>query len=104
MIERRATLTIKNEMDLLDDESLTPLLQKAILTLSSQGFDIYDFGFIFYVINKGQTGTEKIMKASTYLQEAKDFLNALDEKLKPHSEIRVGLIVEGYPLTITKKG
>jgi len=67
-------------------EALTPALFAAGLC----GFDL-----CYYLINKGQSGTHKICSTHNDYRDAVKALEAFDPILRPHTEIRIGLLVEG---------
>lgn len=73
-------------------------LDALVPCLREHGLGIYDFGPVFYVINKGQTGIHKVCAIFTNYQWAKDYLDGMDEVLRPYTEIRAGLMIEGPPL------
>lgn len=77
---------------------LPEVFDKLVPALYENGFTCFDFGTIFYVINKGQTGIGKVCAVFTDYDQAKKYLDDMDPDMKPHTEVRVGLMIEGYPL------
>jgi len=67
-------------------EALTPALYAA---------DLCGFGLCYYVINRGQTGVHKICSTHNGYREAVKALEAFDPVLRPHTEVRIGLLIEG---------
>jgi hypothetical protein len=66
------------------------------------GFTDYDWGVVFYVINRGQSGIHKVCSLHLTLDEAKAALEKFDPVLRPHTEIRAGMMIEGPPIKLEK--
>lgn len=95
MIPRRNTLKSKRVKEGLE---FPKEFADLVPYLYEHGFDCYDFGSVFYVINKGQTGIHKVCAVFTDYRQAKDYLDGMDKELRPHTEVRVGFMIEGHPL------
>ena len=100
MIDRTENVSEKEAMD---DDFWPPRFKNFVEFLYKEKFDCYDFGLVYYLINKGQTGVHKICSVHNDYREAKKALAYFDPVLKPHTEIRVGLLVEGHPIAQVKE-
>jgi hypothetical protein len=67
-------------------EALTPALYAA---------DLCGSGLCYYLINRGQTGVHKVCSVHNDYAEAVKALETFDPVLRPHMEVRIGLLIEG---------
>jgi len=95
VIDRTNTIT---EKEVMDDLDWPPRFKSLVPFLYKENFDCYDFGLVYYLINKGQTGIHKICSTHNDYREAKKALDAFDPVLRTHTEIRVGMLIEGHPI------
>lgn len=86
------------ELDFLND-ALIPAVR---FVPYEDGFTDYDWGVVFYVINRGQSGIHKVCSLHLTLDEAKAALEKFDPVLRPHTEIRAGMMIEGPPIKLEK--
>jgi len=85
----------------LDDSFEPPRLKPLMCALPHLGFGGgYDFDLVYYLINKGQSGIHKICSVHNDYREALKALAEFDPALRPHTEVRVGLLVEGQPVSL----
>jgi hypothetical protein len=91
------------EKQALDDQFWPPRLEQLSKILPTIGFDCYDFGLVYYLINKGQSGIHKVCSTHNDYREAVKAFVAFDPVLRPYTEIRVGLLIEGQPIKPRRK-
>ena len=98
---RREPISEKKVLDVLAE--WPDLFEPVVPELYRLGFGCYDIGMVYYVINRGQTGIHKVCSIHTDYREAKKALEAFDPVLRPHTEIRQGLLIEGNPVEQEKE-